>query len=75
MSAAAEELTGESETAQQSNSEMTEAAKGMKGLPAQVAGAVAAALNNTQVVINGEQLTHVVGVVQASDILANFSVP
>lgn len=60
---------------QQSNSEMTEAAKGMKGLPAQVAGAVAAALNNTQVVINGEQLTHVVGVVQASDILANYSVP
>ena len=57
------------------NSEMAEAAKGMKGLPGMVAAAVTNALNGTQVVINGEQLTHVVGVVQASDILANFSVP
>ena len=65
MDQAAEEFTGGSDSARQSNSEMTEAANGMKGLPAETARAVQQALNGTQVRIDGGLLSAYVGQVFA----------
>ena len=61
MSKAAEDLTGGSENTRQSNSEMTEAAKGIKGLPAETAAALKQALNGAYVRIDGERLVAYVG--------------
>lgn len=61
MSQAAEDLTGGTDSTKQSNSEMTEAAKGIKGLPAETAAALKQALNGAYVRIDGERLTAYVG--------------
>ena len=61
MSKAAEDLTGGSDSTKQSNSEMTEAAKGIKGLPAETAAALKQALNGAYVRIDGERLVAYVG--------------
>ena len=61
MSQAAEDLTGGTDSTKQSNSEMTEAAKGIKGLPAETAAALKQALNGAYVRIDGERLVAYVG--------------
>ncbi|MBR2854498.1 MAG: hypothetical protein IKE81_09260 [Clostridia bacterium] len=61
MSKAAEDLTGGSENTRQSNSEMTEAAKGIKGMPKETAEAIRQSLNGAYVRIDGERLTAYVG--------------
>ncbi len=65
MDQAAEEFTGGSDSTRQSNSEMTQAASGMKGLPAETAEAVRQALNGAQVRIDGGLLSSYVGEVFA----------
>ena len=65
MEEAAEEMTGGSDSTRQSNSEMTQAASGMKGLPAETAEAVRQALNGAQVRIDGGLLSSYVGEVFA----------
>ena len=62
---AVQELTGGTEAQKQSNSEMTEAASGLKGLPAETAEAVRQSLNGAQVRIDGERLSAYVGEVFA----------
>ena len=59
------DVTGTSEKQVQSNSEMTEAAKGLKGLGGDVANAVSKALNGAAVYINGTLLTEKVGEMMA----------
>lgn len=54
MGYVAEELNGESSSRRQSNSELTQAANGMKGLPAEVAGAIYGILNGMSVKIDGQ---------------------
>ena len=61
MSKAAEDLTGGSENTRQSNSEMTEAAKGIKGMPKETAEAIRQSLNGAYVRIDGERLVSYVG--------------
>ena len=61
MSKAAEDLTGGSENTRQSNSEMTEAAKGIKGMPKETAEAIRQSLNGAYVRIDGERLTAYIG--------------
>ena len=65
MNQAAEDLTGGNDAQRQSNSEMTEAANGIKGLPAETAEAVRQALNGAQVRIDGGLLSAYVGQVFA----------
>ena len=65
MDQAAEEFTGGSDSTRQSNSEMTEAANGIKGLPAETAEAVRQALSGAQVRIDGGLLSAYVGQVFA----------
>ena len=65
MDEAASDLTGGTEAQRQSNSEMSEAASGMKGLPAETAEAVRQALNGAQVRIDGGLLSAYVGEVFA----------
>lgn len=60
-----DEITGGSDITRQSNSEMTQAASGMKGLPAETAEAVRQALNGAQVRIDGGLLSSYVGEVFA----------
>lgn len=60
-----DEITGGSDSTRQSNSEMTQAASGMKGLPAETAEAVRQALNGAQVRIDGGLLSSYVGEVFA----------
>ena len=56
MEEAAGLLTGDKESQQQSNSEMTQAANGMKGLPAETANAVREALSGVGISIDGSLL-------------------
>ena len=65
MDEVASELTGGSDATRQSNSEMTQAATGMKGLPAETAEAVRQALNGAQVRIDGGLMSAYVGEVFA----------
>lgn len=65
MDEAASDLTGGTEAQRQSNSEMSEAASGMKGLPAETAEAVRQALNGAQVRIDGGLLSSYIGEVFA----------
>ena len=71
MSQAAEDLTGGTDKTTQSNSEMTEAAKGIKGLPAETANALKQALNGVYVRIDGERLSAYVGEVFAQWVATN----
>ena len=61
MDKVADWLTGGTDDTRQSNSEMTEAANNMKGLPAETAAALKQALNGAYVRIDGERLTAYVG--------------
>lgn len=65
LAQAVQDLTGGTEAQRQSNSEMAEASKGMKGLPAETANAVRQALNGAQVRIDGGLLSAYVGEVFA----------
>ena len=65
MDEAASDLTGGTEAQRQSNSEMSEAASGMKGLPAETAEAVRQALNGAQVRIDGGLMSAYIGEVFA----------
>ena len=60
-----DEITGGSDSTRQSNSEMTQAASKMKGLPAETAEAVRQALNGAQVRIDGGLMSAYVGEVFA----------
>ena len=66
-----EEMNENRGDADNSTSEMAEAAKGMKGIPDKTAAAVKQALNGTRVVINGSELSAVVGQVMAG-IIAQY---
>jgi len=55
-----EELNGNGESQRQSNSEMTEAAAGMKTLPEQIKWAVQSGLSNMKVIMDGESVGRVV---------------
>ena len=69
MTKAAEELSGESDGQKQSNTEMTQAANGLKGLPAEVANAIAAALNGIGISIDGQSLMAYINTHQANSVL------
>lgn len=56
MEEAAEVLTGEKETQQQSNSEMAAAAQGLQGLPAEMANAISQAMAGIGITIDGQML-------------------
>ena len=71
MADQADDVTGATEKQTESNKELTDAAEEMKKLPDLAAAAVSEALNNTKVVINGEELTAVVGTVMAG-LLARY---
>ena len=73
MAEQTDELTGAAEKQTDSNKDMADAADEMKKLPKETANAVTNALNNTRVVIDGAELTAVVGNVMAG-ILARYSV-
>ena len=71
MADQADDVTGATEKQADSNKAMTDAAEEMKKLPDLAAAAVGEALNNAKVVINGEELTAVVGTVMAG-LLARY---
>ena len=75
MGYAAEELSGESTSRRQSNSELTQAANGMKGLPAEVAGAIYGILNGMSVKIDGQAagaiLAPYINAIQGINVLNN----
>ena len=73
MEQAAEELSGEGvQTVKDAGKEMSDAADKMSQLPKETAAAVASALNGTTVVIDGAELTGVVGSVMAG-VLARYT--
>jgi len=75
MGYAAEELNGESTSRRQSNSELTQAANGMKGLPTEVAGAIYGILNGMSVKIDGQAagaiLAPYINAIQGVNVLNN----
>lgn len=75
MGYVAEELNGESSSRRQSNSELTQAANGMKGLPAEVAGAIYGILNGMSVKIDGQTagsiLAPYINAIQGVNVLNN----
>lgn len=71
LAQAVQDLTGGTEAQKQSNSEMVEASKGMKGLPAETANAVRQALNGAQVRIDGSLLSAYIGEVFAQWVANN----
>ena len=74
MEQAAEELSGEGvQTVKDAGKDMSDAADRMSQLPKETAAAVASALNGAQVVIDGNELTAIVGQLMAG-MLARYSV-
>ena len=73
MAEQTDEITGATDKQTDSNKDMTEAADEMKKLPKETASAVRNALNGASVVIDGAELTAVVGNVMAG-LLARYSV-
>ena len=71
MADQADDVTGATEKQTESNKELTDAAAEMKKLPDMAAAAVSEALNGAKVVINGEELTAVVGTMMAG-LLARY---
>jgi methyl-accepting chemotaxis protein len=65
MAEQTEDVTGATEKQTESNKELTDAAAEMKKLPDLAATAVKDALNGSKVVIDGNELTAVVGTVMA----------
>ena len=69
LGTALDDLTGQSSTQQQSNSEMTAAARNMGALPSAVANAVASALNGIGISIDGQTLMGYINTHQAAGVL------